>query len=160
MLPLAISLLLAIPSPVPAARKIAHTQAPLVLRGDIDAESSVIGFGGAKPKVIVVEYSNGRWRQLRQGDVEIRALGPDAGSLSRRSVVQVAAQFSAKSRILQAGLWVDNKPVNAKPHGGSQYRFTAYGPSPRLKPGRHYATAFAGAAGAARARIWAFRIAS
>ena len=91
MLPLAVSLLLAIPSPVPAARKAAHTLAPLVLRGDIDRQSTVIAFGGAHPKAVVLEYANGRWREMRQGDVKVRPLGPDAGLVSTKHVQQVAA---------------------------------------------------------------------
>jgi hypothetical protein len=117
----------------------------------------VIGFGGARPQAVVLEYANGRWREMREGDVQVRALGPDAGSVNTKPVLQVAAEFSSTSRILQAGLWVDDHAVSAKPHG-SPFRFTAYGRSPRLKRGRHYATAFAGIAGAARARIWAFRV--
>ena len=134
-----------------------HTNAPLVLRGNIDAESAVIAFGGAKPQTIVLEYQNGSWRRLPRGSVNVKPLGPDPGSAHGTRVVQVAAQFSSYSRILAAGLWVDTRPLQAKPHGSS-YRFTAYGSSPRLRPGRHYAVAFAGVAGSAAARIWSFRI--
>lgn len=157
MIPLALALLVGTPSPVPAARQILHTRAPLVLRGDIDAQSAVIAFGGAKPAAAVIEYRNGKWRELPYGGVRVRPLGPDAGSVQRRPVVQLAAQFSSPNRILQAGLWVDNRPVHAKPHGTST-RFTAYGATPRLRAGRHYAVAFAGAAGTARAKIWSFRV--
>ena len=157
MIPLAVALLVGIPSPVTAARQILHTQAPLVLRGDIDAESAVIAFGGAKPAAIVIEYRNGRWRELPHGGVRVRPLGPDPGSVQHRPVVQLAAQFSAPNRILQAGLWVDSRPVHAKPHGTST-RFTAYGATPRLRAGRHYAVAFAGAPGSAQAKIWTFRV--
>jgi len=157
MIPLALALLVAAPSPIPAARQIAHTQAPLVLRGDIDAQSAVIAFGGTKPVAIVVEYTNGRWRELPHGSVRVQPLGPDPGSVSRRPVVQLAAQFSAASQIIQAGLWVDGRPVHGKPHGTGT-RFTAYGATPKLRRGRHYATAFAGAAGSALARIWTFRV--
>ena len=157
MIPFALALLIGVPSPVPAARQILHTRAPLVLRGDIDAESAVIAFGGAKPAAIVIEYRNGRWRELPRAGVQVQPLGPDPGSVQRRPVVQLAAQFSATNRILQAGLWVDNRPVHAKPHGTST-RFTAYGATPRLRAGRHYAVAFAGAVGSARAKIWSFRV--
>jgi hypothetical protein len=157
VIPLALALLIGIPSPVTAARQILHTRAPLVLRGDIDSESAVIAFGGAKPAAIVIEYRNGRWRELPRGGVQVRPLGPDPGSVQHRPVVQLAAQFSATSRILQAGLWVDSRPVHAKPHGTST-RFTAYGATPRLRAGRHYAVAFAGAVGSAHAKIWTFRV--
>jgi hypothetical protein len=157
MIPLALALLLTTPSPVPAARQIAHTQAPLVLRGDIDAQSAVIAFGGPKPVAVVVGYTNGRWRELPYGTVRVQPLGPDPGSVSRRPVVQLAAQFSAASQIIQAGLWVDGRPVHGKPHGTAT-RFTAYGATPKLGRGRHYATAVAGAAGSALARIWTFRV--
>ena len=157
MIPFALALLVGIPSPVTAARQILHTRAPLVLRGDIDAESAVIAFGGGKPAAIVIEYRNGRWRELPQRGVRVRPLGPDPGSVQHRPVVQLAAQFSAPNRILQAGLWVDSRPVHAKPHGTST-RFTAYGATPRLRAGRHYAVAFAGAVGSAQATIWTFAV--
>jgi hypothetical protein len=157
VIPLAVALLVAIPSPVTAARQILHTRAPLVLRGDIDAESAVIAFGGANPAAIGIEYRNRRWRELPQGGVRVRPLGPDPGSVQHRPVVQLAAQFSSPSRILQAGLWVDSSPVHAKPHGTST-RFTAYGATPRLRAGRHHAVAFAGAPGSAQAKIWTFRV--
>ena len=157
MIPLALALLVGIPSPVAGARQILHTRAPLVLRGDLDTESAVIAFGGAKPAVVVIEYRNGRWRELPRGGVQVRPLGPDPGSVQHRPVVQLAAQFSAPNRILQAGLWVDSRAVHAKPHGTST-RFTAYGATPRLRAGRHYAVAFAGSVGSAQATIWTFRI--
>ncbi len=48
--------------------------------------------------------------------VEISPLGPDEGS-TQPSITQVAAQFSAPTRIVQAGLWLDGKALAADPRG-------------------------------------------
>ena len=122
-------------------------------------------FGGAllflglftRPVAFVLRYARGHWAELPHGRVRIRELGPTAGATYRARVVQVAAEFSAPSRIVQAGLWVDGKAVPGQPHG-TPTRFTAYGATPRLARGMHTAAAFAEAGSAARAVVWSFRV--
>lgn len=154
---LASLLALAVPSPLPAARAQAPAGARLVLRADIDARTSVFGFLAPRPVAFALRYANGRWRRLPTGKVNVRILGPDAGSTSHSRVLQAAAELSAPSKIVQAGLWVDGHAIPGEPVGSSK-RFTVYGPTPRLAPGLHTAAAFAEAGGAARVRLWTFRV--
>jgi hypothetical protein len=72
-------------------------------------------------------------------------------------VLQVAAELSARAKIMQAGLWVDGHAVPGQPVGSAN-RFTVYGASPRLVSGGHTAAAFAEAGGAARVTLWKFRV--
>lgn len=88
--------------------------------------------------------------------VEIAPLGPDDGS-TQSPITQVAAQFSAPTRIVQAGLWLDGKALAADPRGTTK-KFTAFGATPKLKPGWHSVVAFAEAGGSATARAWTFRV--
>jgi len=149
-------LVAAVPSPVPAARALTPAGDRQVLRADVDAQTSVFAFVGAKPIAFVLHFAGGSWRELPRGRVRIRELGPHAGATYSARVLQVAAEFSAPVKIVQAGLWVDGKAVPGEPHG-SPTRFTAFGASPRLAPGTHTAAAFAEAGSAARAVVWSFR---
>jgi hypothetical protein len=148
---------LAVPSPLPAARTQVPAGARLVLRSDIDARTSVFGFLASKPVAFVLHYANGRWRRLPTGKVNVRILGPDAGSTSASRVLQVAAEVSAPTKIAQAGLWVDNGAIAGQPVGSTK-KFTMYGPTRHLAPGVHTAAAFAEAGGSARVRLWTFRV--
>ncbi len=156
-LSLATLLVAAVPSPVPAARALKPAGDRQVLRADIDARTVVFAFVGPTPIAFVLHFAGGTWRELPHGRVRIRALGPRAGATYSARVLQVAAEFSAPVKIVQAGLWVDGKAVPGGPHG-SPTRFTAFGASPRLAPGTHTAAAFAEAGGAASAVVWSFRV--
>ena len=155
--PLAVLTAAAVPSPAPAARALAPACDRQVLRADIDSRTSVFAFVGARPVAFVLRFSGGRWRELPHGSVRIRELGPNAGATYRTRVLQVAAEFSAPTRIVQAGLWVDGRAVPGQPHG-SPTRFTAFGATPRLARGVHTAAAFAETGGAGRAVVWSFRV--
>ena len=154
---LAALVLAAVPSPAPAAHALAPVGSRQVLRADVDSRTSVFAFVGVRPVAFVLRYARGHWAELPHGRVRIRELGPNAGATYRARVVQVAAEFSAPSRIVQAGLWVDGKAVPGQPHG-TPTRFTAYGATPRLARGMHTAAAFAEAGSAARAVVWSFRV--
>ena len=97
----------AVPSPVPAARALAPAGSRQVLRADVDSKTSVFAFVGVRPVAFVLHYARGRWSELPHGSVRIRELGPHAGATYSTRVVQVAAEFWAPARIVQAGLWVD-----------------------------------------------------
>jgi hypothetical protein len=154
---LAVALALAVPSPVPAARQLAHTSGPLVLRAGLDARSAVVAFGGAKPAAVVVEYRGGRWREIPQGSVHVKPLNPRPGSVRSAGTVRLAASFSAPTRILSAGLWLDTRSLSAAPKGTTT-KFIARADPRAVTSGRHYAVAFAGAPGSAAAKIWSFRV--
>jgi hypothetical protein len=148
---------LAVPSPLPAAREQVAPGAKLVLRADIDARTAVFGFLAPRPVGFALHYDGSRWRRLPVGKVLVRALGPGAGSTTSQRVLQVAAEFTAPTRIVQAGLWVDGRAIGGDPKG-SPTRFTVYGATPRLAVGTHTAAAFAEAGGAARVKVWTFRV--
>jgi hypothetical protein len=150
-------LALAVPSPLPTARAQVATGSKLVLRADIDTRTSVFGFLTPRPIGFALHYDGVRWQRIPVGTVTVRVLGPDPGSVSSQRVLQVAAEFSAPTRILQAGLWVDGRAISGDPKG-SPTRFTVYGPTPRLAAGRHTAAAFAQAGLGARVRLWTFRV--
>jgi hypothetical protein len=150
-------LALAVPSPLPAARAQVAPGAKLVLRADIAARTAVFGFLTPRPVGFALHYDGTKWRRLVTGKVQVRPLGPDAGSTSSQRVLQVAAEFTAPTRIVQAGLWVDGHAIPGDPKGSAK-RFTVYGASPRLASGTHTAAAFAQAGGAARVKLWTFRV--
>jgi hypothetical protein len=154
---LASFLALAAPSPLPFARSQVPVDARLVLRADVDARTSVFGFLAPRPIAFVLHFDATRWRRLPAGKVRVRVLGPDAGATTSQRVLQVAAELSAPSKIVQAGLWVDGHAIPGEPKGSST-RFTVYGPTPRLKSGVHTAAAFAEAGGAALVKLWTFRV--
>jgi hypothetical protein len=154
---LASFLALAAPSPLPFARSQAPVDARLVLRADVDARTSVFGFLTPRPVAFALHFDGSRWKRLPAGKVHVRILGPDAGSTSSQHILQVAAELSAPSKIVQAGLWVDGHAIPGEPKGSST-RFTVYGPTPRLKSGAHTAAAFAKAGGAALVKLWTFRV--
>ena len=58
---------------------------------------------------------------------------------------------------MTAGLWLDKRALYAAP-AGSNTKFTARAEPRKVASGRHYAVAFAGAPGAAVAKIWSFRV--
>ena len=149
--------LAAVPSPAPAARALAPPGSRQVLRADINSTTSVFAFVGVRPVAFVLHYGRGRWSEVPHGRVRVRELGPNAGATYRTHVLQVAAEFSAPTRIAQAGLWVDGKAVPGQPRG-TPTRFTAFGTTPRLARGLHTAAAFAEAGEAARAVVWSFRV--
>ena len=154
---LASFLALAAPSPLPFARSQVPVDARLVLRADVDARTSVFGFLTPRPVAFALHFDGSRWKRLPAGKVHVRILGPDAGSTSSQHILQVAAELSAPSKIVQAGLWVDGHAIPGEPKGSST-RFTVYGPTPRLKSGAHTAAAFAEAGGAALVKLWTFRV--
>jgi hypothetical protein len=150
-------LALAVPSPLPAARAQVASGSKLALRADVDARTSVFGFLTPRPVGFALHYDGTRWRRLPVGKVRVRVLGPNAGSTTASRVLQVAAEFSAPTKITQAGLWVDGHAIPGDPKG-SPKRFTVYGATPRLARGTHTAGAFAEAGGAARVTLWTFRV--
>ena len=156
MITLALALALAIPSPVPAARAALHAQGPLLLRAKLDDRSSVVAFGGRTPVAAVMEYS-GRWKALPQGSVRVKPLNPLPGAVRAPGMVRLAARFSAASRILAAGFWLDTSAVRAAPKGTFS-NFVARALPRQVSTGRHYVVAWAGAPGEALVRVWSFRV--
>ncbi len=97
----------------------------------------------------------GRWRVDLSGRVGLRILGPDPDERVG-SVPQAAFELTARSPLVDSGLWIDGAPLEVK-GGGSATRGTIYGaPSSPLAPGRHVAVAFGRTADAGTAVAWTF----
>jgi hypothetical protein len=142
-------------------------QTPVILSVQIDGRFAVAAIAGPRTAegmkeryaayaVALKRVGNNGYRASIVSPVQIDPLGPDTGS-AQSSITQVAAQFSAPKRLVQAGLWVDGKAVAADPRGSSK-KFTAFGATPKLQPGWHSVVAFAEAGGSATARAWTFRV--
>lgn len=141
-------------------------QTPVILSVKIDSRFAVAAIAGPRtaegtkePYVayaVALKLVGGSYKASIVSPVQIEPLGPDPGSV-QPAITQVAAQFSAPKRIVQAGLWVDGAAIAADPRGSST-KYTAFGATPKLKPGWHSVVAFAEAGGSATARAWTFRI--
>ena len=106
-------------------------------------------------KAIALRLVRGKWRPDRTAGVHIDVLGP-LHHAARQP--QVAAQFSAKSDLVETGLWVDGVDLLVK-GGGTAQRATIYGTTSKpLRPGRHVAVAYGRTATSANAVAWAFRV--
>jgi hypothetical protein len=158
-------------SPASLARELAEglgsfpVRTPVVLSVQIDPRFAVAAIAGPRTAEGMKEYAayavaleriQGAYKASIVSPVKIEPLGPDPGS-RQPSITQVAAQFSAPKPIVQAGLWVDGKAIAADPRGTSR-KYTAFGATPKLKPGRHSVVAFAESASSATARAWTFRV--
>ena len=106
---------------------------------------------------VALRLVRGSWKAEIGPAVSVRPLGPTPGSVKGRAPTQVAAEFSARAKIVQGGLWLDGSAI-AGTTSGTARRFTAYGASPILTPGPHVVVAFAEAGGHATAVAWSFRV--
>jgi hypothetical protein len=106
-------------------------------------------------KAVALHKVRGTWRPDRTGAVRIDILGPH-GVAARQP--QVAAQFTAKSNLVETGLWVDGVDLLVK-GGGTLMNGTIYGTTAKpLRRGRHVAVAYGRTATSAAAVAWAFRV--
>jgi hypothetical protein len=139
---------------------------PVVLSERIDSRFAVAAIAGPRTAegtreplaayAVALQLYGNQYKASLVAPVEIRPLGPDEGS-TNGPVSQVAAEFSAPVRVVQAGLWVDGKAIAAEPRGNPR-RFTAFGSSGTLAPGWHSVVAFSEAGGSAVATAWTFRV--
>jgi hypothetical protein len=139
---------------------------PIVLSVPIDDQFAVAALAGPRRAegrkeplaayAVALQRYGDQYKASLVSPVQIRPLGPDPGS-TQGPVSQVAAEFSAPTRLDQAGLWVDGKAIAAEPRGTPR-KFTAFGSSGTLKPGWHSVVAFGEAGGSAGATAWTFRV--
>jgi hypothetical protein len=98
----------------------------------------------------------GTWTPDRTGRVRVEILGPHA---TAPAVPQVAAQLTAKTSLVESGLWVDGQELVAKGGGLTPTKGTIYGaPGAPLAKGPHLAVAYARTATAATAVARAFTV--
>jgi hypothetical protein len=97
----------------------------------------------------------GHWRPDTSGAVKVSILGPRG---TAAAIPQIAAELSAKSPLVESGLWVDGKELVEKGGGLTPTKGTIYGaPDRQLAAGKHVAVAYARTAAHATALAWSFR---
>jgi hypothetical protein len=95
------------------------------------------------------------WRPDRTGRVKVELLGPHG---VQPPTTQVAAQLSARTPLVESGLWVDGVELLEKGGGLSPTRGTIYGATHGLAKGKHVVVAYARTATAATAIARTFRV--
>jgi hypothetical protein len=95
------------------------------------------------------------WRPDRTGRVKVELLGPHG---VQPPTTQVAAQLSARTPLVESGLWVDGVELIEKGGGLSPTRGTIYGATSNLPKGKHVVVAYARTANAATAIAKTFRV--
>lgn len=101
----------------------------------------------------------GAWRPDRSGLVKIKILGPEPNGTAA-ATPQVASELSAKSPLIESGMWVDGTEIPVKGGGLTSTRGTIYGaPGTPLAKGKHTVVAYARTANHASAVAWSFRVA-
>lgn len=97
------------------------------------------------------------WKPSPAGQVTISILSPKPNSTTA-PIPQIAAEFDAKARIVEAGIWLDGieLPLNS---GGGATRRTFYGaPVSNLPRGRQTVIAYARTARGGSAVTWSFTV--
>lgn len=104
-----------------------------------------------------LHLTGGSWRADTSGAVKVSILGPHG---TAAATPQVAAELSAKSALVESGLWVDGVELQEKGGGLTPTRGTIYGaPASPLGSGPHLAVAYGRTNGHATAVAWSFRVA-
>jgi hypothetical protein len=104
---------------------------------------------------VALHLVGSRWKPDRTRRVEVVFLGPAAVTTT---IPQIAAELTAKTPLVESGLWVDGVEIDVK-GGGTETSGTIYGaPASKLQPGVHIAVAYARTATAATAVARVFRV--
>jgi hypothetical protein len=98
------------------------------------------------------------WHADRSGRVRIDILGPRPGQ-TVSSIPQVAIQMTAKTPLIESGLWVDGTVLDVKGGGIKPEQGTIYGaPATKLAPGRHTAVGYGRTDTTGTAVAWTFSV--
>jgi hypothetical protein len=146
-----------------AARGLERELAPLgrrhalLLSETITASFAVAAVGRAnRAYAAALRLEDGLWRIELGSPVRIDPLRPKPGeTVARRT--QLAAEVSAGTPIVEAGLWLDGVAFPSRGGGPSPNALTMFGETSALEPGPHFAVAFASTQSNASAHAWAFR---
>jgi hypothetical protein len=150
------------PDPAAAMRKL------IVKQPDLAGKVTTLYNGGTWSVVqsvrpgaahaVAFELIRNTWVPDQSGNVKIKILGPQPGSVAYK-LPQVAIQFSAAQAFVESALWVDGTELQEK-GGGSPTRGTIYGaPAAPLKPGEHVAVGYARTNLSGTAVAWVFKTA-
>jgi hypothetical protein len=105
---------------------------------------------------VALHLAGGEWQPDRSGKVKVSLLAPH-GTVA--PISQVAAELSARTPLVESGLWIDGVELLEKGGGLTSTRGTIYGaPSSALATGKHLAVAYARTATAATAVARVFRV--
>jgi hypothetical protein len=111
---------------------------------------------GSTVYAAALRLERGLWRVELESPVGIEPLRPKPGeTVSRRT--QLAAEVTAGSPILEAGLWLDGVAFPSRGGGPTANALTMFGETRTLSRGRHTVVAFASTAAHATARAWPFQ---
>lgn len=111
---------------------------------------------GSTVYAAALRLERGLWRVELESPIGIEPLRPKPGeTVSRRT--QLAAEVTAGSPILEAGLWLDGLAFPSRGGGPTPDALTMFGETPTLSPGSHTVIAFASTAAHAAARAWPFQ---
>jgi len=98
------------------------------------------------------------WHADRSGRVKIDILGPQPGA-TVTSIPQVAIQMTAKTPLIESGLWVDGNELAVKGGGIKPEQGTIYGaPATKLAPGLHTAVGYGRTDVTGTAVSWSFKV--
>jgi hypothetical protein len=98
------------------------------------------------------------WHPDRAGAVRIDILGPQPGQ-TVAPIPQVAIQMTAKTPLIESGLWVDGRELEVKGGGIKPEQGTIYGaPAAKLAPGVHRAVGYGRTDTHGTAVAWTFRV--
>jgi hypothetical protein len=111
---------------------------------------------GSTVYAAALRLERGLWRVELESPIGIEPLRPKPGeTVARRT--QLAAEVTAGSPILEAGLWLDGLAFPSRGGGPTPDALTMFGETPTLSPGSHTVIAFASTAAHAAARAWPFQ---
>ena len=130
----------------------------LILSETITASFAVAAVGRAnRAYAAALRREDGLWRIELGSAVRIDPLRPKPGEkVARRT--QLAAEVSAGTPIVEAGLWLDGVAFPSRGGGPSPNALTMFGETSTLDRGPHFVVAFASTQANASARAWAFRV--
>jgi len=98
------------------------------------------------------------WHADRSGRVKIDILGPQPGQ-TVAPIPQVAIQMTAKTPLIESGLWVDGQELAVKGGGLKPEQGTIYGaPAGKLAPGVHTAVGYGRTDATGTAVAWTFKV--
>lgn len=111
---------------------------------------------GSEAYAAALRLENGLWRLELGSPIRIEPLRPKPGeAVSRRT--QLAAEVSAGTPLVEAGLWLDGLAFPSRGGGQTPSELTMFGETSGLARGPHSVVAFASTATNAAARAWSFR---
>jgi hypothetical protein len=129
----------------------------LILSQTITARFAVAAVArGPEAYAAALRLENGLWRVELGSPIRIEPLRPKPGeAVSRRT--QLAAEVSAGTPLVEAGLWLDGLAFPSRGGGQTPSELTMFGETSGLARGPHSVVAFASTATNAAARAWSFR---